>query len=267
MNDTVKLIEGRIPLLISLPHDGSALPAELTPRLTEAALAVADTDWHVGKLYGPVAAALGASLLRPHWSRYLIDLNRPADGAPLYPGRRETGLCPLISFAEEALYRPGQEPDANEVAQRVEHYWRPYHQALAGELDRLRAVHGRVLLWEGHSIRSVCPLFFAGQLTDFNFGTAGGASAGAGLGEALLATMEATPQWSRVLNGRFQGGYITRHYGRPESGVHALQLELSQRCYMNEDPPYAWEAGRASAAQAQIERLLRAALNWLLASE
>ena len=263
MNTNYHLEQGRVPLLISLPHDGTALPESLRPRLTAAALRVADTDWHVGQLYAPAARALGASLLRPEYSRYVVDLNRPADGAPLYPGRRETGLCPLISFAEEPLYQSGGEPTPTEVAERVQTYWRPYHQALADELARLRTQFGRVLLWEGHSIRSVCPLFFEGRLTDFNFGTAGGRSAGAGLGERLAAIVAADGRWSSVLNGRFQGGYITRQYGQPAEGVHAVQLELSQICYMDEDPPFAWDAARAAAAQELLESLLRGALDWL----
>ncbi len=262
MSPHYTLIEGDAPLLISLPHDGIELPPELVPRLTEAALEVADTDWHVGKLYEPVARQLGASVLRPRWSRYLIDLNRPADGVPLYPGRRETGLCPLHSFAEEPLYRPGQEPGAAEVAERVALYWQPYHDALAAELRRLRLRHARVLLWEGHSIRSICPMFFDGRLPDFNLGTAAGRSAAPELASTLMAVLAGHPDYGRVLDGRFQGGYITRQYGDPAQGVHAVQLELTQISYMDESPPFRWQAQRAAPAQRVIAELLRAALVW-----
>ena len=163
--DAFTLHRGSAPLLISLPHDGSALPDDIAARMTPAARRVPDTDWHVGRLYA-FAEALGASILRPRWSRYVVDLNRPADGAALYPGRRETGLVPTITFAGEAIYRDGHEPDAAETAARVDTYWRPYHAALAGELARLRERHGRVVLWEGHSIRSVVPMFFDGRLPD-----------------------------------------------------------------------------------------------------
>lgn len=261
MSDNHTLTEGEAPLLISLPHDGVELPLDLQPRLTAAGLRVADTDWHVGRLYEPIAQRLGASLLRPRWSRYLIDLNRPANGVPLYPGRRETGLCPLISFADETLYLPGQEPTAAEIEQRVAHYWRPYHDALAAELARLRGRFDRVLLWEGHSIRSVCPMFFEGRLPDYNLGTAAGHSAAPELASSLQAVLARHP-YPHVLDGRFQGGYITRHYGAPAQGVHAVQLELTQASYMDESPPFRWDAGRAQTAQRVIGELLTAALAW-----
>ncbi len=261
------LISGDAPLLISLPHDGVELPPELEPRLTEAARRVADTDWHVGRLYETIARQLGASLLRPRWSRYLIDLNRPADGVPLYPGRRETGLCPLHSFAEEPLYLPGQAPGAAEVAERVGEYWQPYHDALAAELRRLRQRHRRVLLWEGHSIRSICPIFFEGRLPDFNLGTAAGCSAAPELASTLMDVLAGHPDYGQVLDGRFQGGYITRHYGDPAQGLHAVQLELTQATYMDESPPFRWDAQRAAPAQRVIAELLRAALGWVEAEQ
>jgi N-formylglutamate deformylase len=265
MTDSYTLSEGRAPLLISLPHDGVELPPELQPRLTEAGLRVADTDWHVGRLYEPIARRLGASLLRPRWSRYLIDLNRPADGVPLYPGRRETGLCPLVSFADEALYLPGEAPTVAEVQARVTQYWRPYHDALANELARLRGRFERVLLWEGHSIRSVCPMFFEGRLPDYNLGTAAGHSAAPELASQLLAVLARHPH-PHVLDGRFQGGYITRHFGAPAQGVHAVQLELTQASYMDEAPPFPWDADRAAGAQRVISELLAAALMWATAA-
>jgi N-formylglutamate deformylase len=262
MSTHYTLIEGNAPLLISLPHDGVDLPPDLLPRMTEAALQVADTDWHVGKLYEPIARQLGASVLRPRWSRYLIDLNRPADGLPLYPGRRETGLCPLQSFADEPLYRPGEEPASAEVAERVGEYWQPYHDALGTELQRLRQRHRRVLLWEGHSIRSICPMFFEGRLPDFNLGTAAGRSAAPALAGRLMDVLGAHPAYGRVLDGRFQGGYITRNYADPAGDLHAVQLELTQATYMDESPPFRWDARRAEPAQQVIAELLQAALDW-----
>src|SRR5512139_560080 len=168
----VSLSRGTAPLLISLPHDGSAIPADIAARMTPAARRSLDTDWHVGQLYAPLAGALDASVLRPSLSRYVVDLNRPADGHALYPGRRETGLVPTIGFDGAPLYRDGMEPDTDEVAHRVARYWQPYHDALAAELARLVREHGRVVLWEGHSIRSHVPMLFDGQLPDFNLGTA-----------------------------------------------------------------------------------------------
>jgi N-formylglutamate deformylase len=257
--DIFTLKQGSAPLLISLPHDGSHIPDELARRLRAPARRSPDTDWHVAKLYQPLAEELGASVLKPSASRYVVDLNRPADGQALYPGRRETGLVSTIGFDGEPLYLDGQEPDAAEIGQRIEQWWRPYHLALAGEIARLKALHGRVVLWEGHSIRSHVPMLFEGRLPDFNLGTADGASCGADLAWRLTQVMEAQSNYDFVLNGRFKGGYITRHYGNPADGVQAVQLELAQHRYMDEES-FAWEAGKARLVQDTIRQLLRQCL-------
>jgi N-formylglutamate deformylase len=258
--DTFTLERGKAPLLISLPHDGSHIPDDIAARLHPAARRSPDTDWHVGRLYAPLARELGASVLRPLASRYVVDLNRPADGHALYPGRRETGLVSTVGFDGEPLYLDGREPDADEVARRVADWWRPYHRALAEELERLRAAHGRVVLWEGHSIRSHVPMLFEGRLPDFNLGTADGGSCGSDLQWRLTSVLEAQDGYDFVVNGRFKGGYITRHYGRPAEGVQAVQLELAQHRYMDEDS-FAWDGALAAPVQALIGRLLQACLN------
>lgn len=231
--DSFQLHRGTAPLLISLPHDGSALPDGYAERLTDAARAVPDTDWHVSTLYA-FARELGASMIVPRYSRYVVDLNRPPDDTSLYPGQNTTGLCPTVQFSGEPVYRDGREPDAGEIRVRINRYWRPYHDALSAELARLRREHGRVVLWEGHSIRSRVPFLFEGELPVFNLGTAGGASCAAALEQRLVAVLAAQRDYSHVVNGRFKGGYITRHYGNPADGVDAVQLELAQRAYMNE---------------------------------
>ncbi|MGS0996835.1 N-formylglutamate deformylase [Rhodanobacter sp. UC4436_H3] len=258
--DTFTLHRGRVPLLISLPHDGSFIPADIAARMPPAARRSPDTDWHVARLYEPLAEALGASVLKPAASRYVVDLNRPADGHALYPGQRETGLVPLIGFDGEPLYRDGDAPDAAEVQRRINEYWQPYHDALAQELARLRAEHGRVVLWEGHSIRSRVPMLFEGRLPDFNLGTANGASCDAALQMRLADGLQAQSRFSVAINGRFKGGYITRHYGRPDAGVQAVQLELVQLNYMDE-ASFAYDASKASQVQALIESLLRTCLD------
>ncbi|MBN8895943.1 MAG: N-formylglutamate deformylase [Rhodanobacter sp.] len=258
--DTFTLHRGRVPLLISLPHDGSFIPADIAARMPPAARRSPDTDWHVARLYEPLAEALGASVLKPAASRYVVDLNRPADGHALYPGQRETGLVPLIGFDGEPLYRDGDAPDAAEVQRRINDYWQPYHDALAQELARLRAEHGRVVLWEGHSIRSRVPMLFEGRLPDFNLGTANGASCDAALQMRLADGLQAQSRFSVAINGRFKGGYITRHYGRPDAGVQAVQLELVQLNYMDE-ASFAYDASKASQVQALIESLLRTCLD------
>ncbi|MET0330546.1 MAG: N-formylglutamate deformylase [Dyella sp.] len=258
--NTYHLHRGRVPLLISLPHDGSEIPAELAARMQPVARRSPDTDWHVGRLYEPLAHELGASVLRPVVSRYVIDLNRPTDGQPLYPGRAETGLASLSGFDGQPLYLPGQEPDAAEVQQRVNDFWRPYHEALAQELARLRDEHGWVVLWEGHSIRSQVPMLFDGRLPDLNVGTAAGASCGAALQQRLQQMLEQQSRYSFVLNGRFKGGYITRHYGRPDQHVHAVQLELAQAIYMDETS-FAYDEFKALALQQSLRELLQICLS------
>jgi len=254
------LQRGRVPLLISLPHEGSFIPADIAARMHPAARRSPDTDWHVGRLYEPLAHALGASLIKPLASRYVIDLNRPADGHALYPGQRETGLVPTIGFDGEPLYRDGESPDGAEVQRRINTFWQPYHQALAQEIARLRAEHGRVVLWDGHSIRSRVPMLFEGQLPDFNLGTAAGASCGAALQARLQACLESQSRFSFAVNGRFRGGYITRHYGDPGAAVQAVQLELAQINYMDE-ASFEYDEARAVAVRECIGRMLQMCLD------
>jgi N-formylglutamate deformylase len=256
--DICTLHRGNAPLLISLPHDGEELPADVLDRMTPDARRLPDTDWHVGRLYD-FARDLGASVLRPRYSRYLIDLNRPPDDLSLYPGQNTTGLCPSIQFNGAPIYRDGEAPQAAEIAQRVERYWQPYHDTLRAELQRLRTLHGSVLLWEGHSIRSVEPYLFDGRLPDFNLGTVNATSCQPARQLRMEAVLGSQQGYSWIANGRFKGGYITRHYGRPQEGVDAIQLELAQCNYMDEDS-FAWDEARAAPTQAMIRRLLQAAL-------
>jgi N-formylglutamate deformylase len=252
---------GRTPLLISIPHAGTYLPPELEPRLTERALALPDTDWHVPLLYD-FAAGLGASLLVATHSRYVIDLNRPPDNQPLYPGARNTELVPLTLFDEGPIYWHSAGPDSVEVEERLERYWRPYHVLLGAELAALRDRFGVALLFDAHSIRSVVPRFFEGQLPDLNLGTGGGATAASDLGQTLLKIATESKDYSAVLNGRFKGGYITRHYGRPDQGVHAVQLELSQRTYMEEEPPFAFRDDLADGIRPLLSQLVATMTAW-----
>ena len=256
---THTLHRGTAPLLISLPHDGSYIPPEIAARMTPRAQRSIDTDWHVAKLYEPLAEQLGASVIKPLASRYVVDLNRPADGHALYPGRKETGLVSTIGFDGEPLYLEGAEPDEKEIQRRVNDFWQPYHQALAQEVARLRHEHGRVVLWEGHSIRSRVPMLFEGQLPDFNLGTADGSSCGAALQQRLERCLQGQSSYSFVVNGRFKGGFITRQFGRPNEGVETVQLELAQLNYMDEDS-LAYEPAKAEPTQRLILQLLRCCL-------
>lgn len=256
--DTYTLYRGTAPLLVSVPHDGTALPAEIAARFTPEARRVPDTDWHVARLY-EIARGLGASMIVPKYSRYVIDLNRGEDDVSLYPGQNTTGLCPLVRFSGEPVHLAGAEPSEGEVRARVERYWRPYHTALHGEIDRIRAAHGRVVLWEGHSIKGTLPFLFEGRLPDLNLGTANGNSCSAELQSRLEALLSAQGDYDFAVNGRFKGGHITRHYGKPASGVDAVQLEISQRCYMDEGS-FDYVPVRAEALQRLIGTLLRHAM-------
>ena len=256
------LHRGTRPLLVSVPHAGREIPESLRPRLVERALAVEDTDWHLDRLYG-FARDLGASLLVPRLSRYAIDLNRPPEDTPMYPGVNNTGLVPTTAFTGEPIYRPGAEPDAADVAQRIEAWWMPYHVVLAAEVARLHAAHGHAVLFDGHSIKSELPWLFEGRLHDLNLGTASGASCAPDLRAAAAAVLQSQDRWSVAVDGRFRGGYITRQYGHPAEGVHALQLEMCWSCYLgDEGRPADWDAGFAGEVQPLLRRLLETLVAW-----
>lgn len=257
------LTRGTAPLLVSFPHVGTGIPDDIAARLTPAALALPDTDWHLPRLY-EFARELGASTLAAHYSRYVIDLNRPPEDTNLYPGHDTTGLVPVDTFRKEPLYR-GALPDAAEIALRRERYWRPYHSALDAELGRIKSAHGVAVLWDAHSIASVLPRFFEGKLPDLNLGTAKGASCADDLQSAVEAVLRAQRGYSWVANGRFTGGYITRRYGRPQDGVHALQLEMCQGTYMDESPPFEFRDDLAAGVRPILHKLLEAVLNWAAA--
>lgn len=258
-NDVFTLQRGTVPLLVSMPHIGTAIPDALKPGYTDEALQVEDTDWHLHTLYD-FLPALGASVIRPHYSRYVIDLNRPPDDAPMYPGASNTELCPTRFFSGEPLYRSGHEPDAAERARRRETYWQPYHAALAAELARLKALHGYALLWDAHSIRSQIPWLFEGKLPDLNIGTASGASAHPAITDAVAAACTPSPHITTAVNGRFKGGYITRHYGQPAGDVHAVQLEMCQSLYMQEVAPFAYNPTLAAKVQPLLREMVQGAL-------
>jgi N-formylglutamate deformylase len=261
LNDTFSLVRGNSPLLVSVPHAGTALPPALRERLVPRAANVEDTDWHLARLYA-FALELGASLIVPTYSRYVIDLNRPREDTPMYPGVNNTGLVPTRFFSGDPLYRPGQEPDATEAMARVGPYWQPYHDALAGELARLRAAHGHAVLFDAHSIKSELPWLFEGTLAHLNLGTAGGSSCAMSLVGKLGAVLAGQNRFEHVIDDRFKGGHITRRYGRPTEQVHAVQLEMCWRCYLDEARPDLWDAERAAEATPLLRALVQAMIDW-----
>jgi N-formylglutamate deformylase len=243
-------------MLVSLPHIGTEIPLELQQGYVPRALDVEDTDWHLARLYD-FLPELGISVLQPRYSRYVIDLNRPPDDTPMYPGAANTELCPTHFFTGDALYKPGCEPSPQEVQRRRNTYWQPYHDALGTELGRIKAIHGFALLWDAHSIRSHIPWLFEGKLPDLNIGTASGTAAATAISDASASQIEG---FTHVVNGRFKGGYITRHYGQPAGQIHAIQLEKCQSLYMQETPPYCYDEAMALKLQPTLKRMVEASL-------
>ncbi|MDI1300229.1 N-formylglutamate deformylase [Methylotenera sp.] len=264
MDKTYNFYSGNSPLLISMPHAGTGIPEDMRYRLTPEALLLPDVDWHLPILYD-MAKDYDVSVISAEYARYVIDLNRSPENTSLYPGQDVTGLCPIDTFAKSAIYQDGKEPDDNEIKDRIEKYWQPYHQKLATELQRIHAIHGVAILWDAHSIASHVPRFFIGQLPDLNFGTADSSSCNISLQNALAATMQElmhAKNYSHVFNGRFKGGYITRHYGMPNMNIHAIQLEMSQCIYMDENSPYKYNAKLAMKVKPLLSDLLKTCLNW-----
>ncbi|MEH0167549.1 N-formylglutamate deformylase [Roseateles microcysteis] len=256
------LRQGRSPLLISMPHIGTAIPEDQHHRYQPRALQSEDTDWHLGQLYGELAEELGASLIQPHCSRFLIDLNRPPEDTPMYPGASNTELCPTRFFTGEPLYLEGQAPDDAEKLRRRQTYWLPYHRALNAELQRLKTLHGHVVLFDAHSIRSELPWLFEGRLPDLNLGTVDGKSCDASITAALGDLLASQSDYTQVVNGRFKGGFITRHYGQPAQGQHAVQLEMCQCCYMNEPAPFEYRPDLAARVQPLLKQMLLTLQAW-----
>lgn len=258
---TYKLRRGNSALIVSMPHVGTYIPAWLAPRLTVQAKELTDTDWHLQALYN-FLEELDATIISATHSRYLIDLNRPFDNTNLYPSNNTTSLCPLDTFDLHPIYISGAAPTIEEVEQRIANYWQPYHTALTHELARIKSNHGRAMLWDAHSIKSQVPRFFEGQLSNLNFGTVDDQSCSPSLTLALKSVTAKFNQFSHVENGRFKGGYITRQYGKPLQNVHAVQMEIAQRSYMQETPPYELDEELCRSLRPALHSLLETMLHW-----
>jgi len=261
VSDIFQFSPGTTPVLISIPHAGTRIPPAIAARMTREALALPDTDWHVEKLYD-FAAELGAGLIAADYSRYVVDLNRDPSGKPLYPGADNSEFVPLATFALQPIYKPGEEPDHREITDRRTAYWQPYHDRLTAELSRLKAEFGIAVLWDGHSILSHVPRFFEGRLPDLNLGSAKGASASPDLVDQAMGILGKAEGFSSILNGRFTGGYITRHYGRPTENIHALQLEMAEAAYLDESCPSAYDTAHAAKLKNLLRRTIEAVTTW-----
>jgi len=262
--DWLEIHRGEAPLVVAFPHTGTEIPTEIEREFVSPRLARKDTDWWIDQLYG-FARGLGATTVRTRISRSVIDVNRDPSGLSLYPGQATTELCPTTTFDGEGLYA-GPRPEAAEIENRRTTYFAPYHEALVRELDRLRETHGRIVLYDAHSIRSRIPRLFEGELPHFNLGTNSGASCSPELASAIEAICDAST-FSRVTNGRFKGGWTTRRYGAPDLGVHAVQMELACRSYMDEPSvpapgnwPTPYSDARAAGVRAVLTNVLEACL-------
>ncbi|KTQ91803.1 N-formylglutamate amidohydrolase [Aureimonas ureilytica] len=251
----VEIHQGPSPVILGLPHTGTEVAADIFARLNENGRLLADTDWHIERLYDGLLP--GATTVRATFHRYVIDANRDPSGASLYPGQNTTGLVPLTDFDGAPIWREGEEPDEAEIAQRRDAFHAPYHAALAGEIARVKALHGFAILYDCHSIRSTIPFLFEGRLPDFNIGTDHGATCAPEIERVAAETCAAAEGYTSVLNGRFKGGWTTRHYGRPVDQVHAIQMELAQATHLaTEAPPFAYDEARAQPLRTVLSTLL-----------
>ena len=256
----VQVVLGDSPLVLGQPHGGTWVPRDIAARLNPLGQALADTDWHIDRLYDGLAP--GASVVRATFHRYVIDANRDPSGASLYPGQNTTGLCPVTDFDGRDIYRMGEAPEADEIEDRRQRFHAPYHAALAEVLDAVRARHGYAILWDCHSIRSRIPFLFPGVLPDLNIGTNGGVTCAPAI-EALAVRHAAASGLSHVLNGRFKGGWTTRHYGRPAQGLHAVQMEVAQARYLAaEAAPWSFAPARAAPLRAALGATLSTLATW-----
>ena len=250
----VEIFKGDGPVILSQPHGGTFLTPEMTEILNKRGCEIADTDWHIHRLYDDLLPEV--TVVEATFSRYLIDANRDPSGNSLYPGQNTTELCPSVDFEGLPIYQTEAQPDVEEIETRRKNYHAVYHTALSEQIERVRKIHGRVLLFDCHSIRSRLPFLFEGELPDFNLGNYNTSTCAPEIEGAALEICAGAEGYSCVLNGRFKGGWTTRHYGKPEKGIHAIQLELVQRTYMDEFAPWTFREERASKVQIQLKKLL-----------
>jgi N-formylglutamate deformylase len=248
-------VRGDSPLILSIPHAGTFIPPDIEASLNERGEAMADTDWHVDRLYDGLVP--GASIIKANFHRYVIDANRGPNDQSLYPGQNTTGLCPVTDFDGEPIWREGEAPDADEIEDRRAQWHAPYHAAITEAIETALSRHGVAVLYDCHSIRSHIPYLFEGELPVLNIGTNSGASCCDAL-EEIVTNAATESGFPAVLNGRFKGGWTTRHYGKPESNVHAIQMEIAQRAYMVEAPPWDYDEEKAQKLRIVLKNLLSA---------
>lgn len=253
--EMVEINSGSSPVVLGFPHTGTFVPDDIWAKLNDEGRKLRDADWHIHELYQGLLP--DATTVRATFHRYCLDANRDPSGASLYPGQNTTGLIPLTDFDNNALWIEGRQPDEAETAARRERFHRPYHAALAAEIERMKAKHGVAVLYDCHSIRSVCPFLFEGTLPDFNIGTDNGRTCNPLVEQEVSAICRAADDYTTVVNGRFRGGWTTRHYGQPGNGVHAIQMELAQHTHLkSEAPPFDYDGDKAEAVRKVLRQIL-----------
>ncbi len=250
-----EISSGTSPVILAFPHTGTDVPPAIWDRLNDNGRLLADTDWHIHELYAGLLP--NATTVRATFHRYVIDANRDPAGVSLYPGQNTTGLIPDTDFDGKAIWKEGQQPTEADIVARLSEFHEPYHAALAAEVERVRQIHGVAVLYDCHSIRSLIPFLFDGRLPDFNIGTDGGRTCDPAIEAAAVELAGAAEGYSSVLNGRFKGGWTTRHYGRPDKGIHAIQMELAQISHLAEEaPPFAYDTSKAARLRAHLHAIL-----------
>ena len=252
--------EGSSPLVLAQPHGGADIPDQFLSRLNQVGQAIEDTDWRITRLYDGLLEDVTVVSTPIH--RYVIDANRDPSDQSLYPGQNTTSLCPTTTFDGTAIYLQGEEPSVDEIKQRQQQYHQPYHDILREQLERVHQKHGYVILYDCHSIRSQVPYLFDGKLPDFNIGTNSGQSCDAKIESRVISSCARETKYSHVANGRFKGGWTTRHYGRPQEGYHAIQMELAQCNYMQETAPWSYDVDKAEMLRVSLRSILQGILKF-----
>jgi N-formylglutamate deformylase len=247
--------QGTSPVILAFPHTGTDVPPAVWERLNDNGKILADTDWHIHDLYSGLLD--DATTVRATFHRYVIDANRDPDGSSLYPGQNTTGLVPDTDFDGKPIWKPGEEPTQSDIEERLREFHAPYHAALAAEIDRVKSIHGIAVLYDCHSIRSHIPFLFEGKLPDFNIGSDMGKTCDPAIEKIVVDVTSAATDYTSILNGRFKGGWTTRHYGQPETGVHAIQMELAQCSHLTtEAPPFAYDEAKAAKLRTHLKEIL-----------
>lgn len=255
MTSVFETTQGTSPIILGFPHTGTDVPPDIADRLNDNGRILADTDWHIHQLYDGLLD--NVTVVRATFHRYVIDANRDPEGVSLYPGQNTTGLIPDTDFDGKPIWKDGAAPDEADITERLARFHAPYHAALLAEIERVKAIHGVAILYDCHSIRSHIPFLFDGKLPDFNIGTDLGKTCDARIEAAAVAATSEAQGFTSILNGRFKGGWTTRHYGKPETGVHAIQMELAQSTHLaTEAPPFAYDAEKAERLRTHLQSIL-----------